>query len=55
MILASPSLKFPDKSLNFKTYSPAFAGTVASVEIPLIASIKSVELEKVPVPSTLGL
>ena len=34
---ASPELKFPFKSRNLTTYSPSFAGTIASVEIPEIA------------------
>ena len=44
--LASPELKRPPKSWNFNTYSPAFAGTIASVLLPLNASIKSVEFKK---------
>ena len=49
--LASPALNLPPSSWNFKIYSPSRYGTSAVVVLPESAWIKSVALEKDPVPS----
>ena len=51
IILVSDVLKLPLSSSYLRIYSPSKKGTIASVELPLKAVIKSTEFWNVPEPS----